>query len=107
MAFMEAEITRKQRWYSIDTDMGAWFIPTDVPNCTEAEALACVDEEDGDTIKELLRYTEGRELNEVSVLVGYGVRLSAPGYMDCTDWEVYTNKREALRAARDLEEDDF
>jgi len=29
---------------------------------------------------------------------GYGVRSSAPGYMDCTDWCVYETLREAKKA---------
>ena len=27
---------------------------------------------------------------------GYGARLSAPGYMDCTDWVVFDTEQEAI-----------
>lgn len=35
-------------------------------------------------------------------LWGYGVRASAPGYLDCTEWSVYRNKREATKAYNQL-----
>ena len=28
--------------------------------------------------------------------VGYGARLSAPGYLDCTDWVVFDTEQEAI-----------
>ena len=28
--------------------------------------------------------------------VGYGARLSAPGYMDCTDWTVFDTEQGAI-----------
>ena len=38
----------------------------------------------------------------IEIKKGYGVRLSARGYMDSTDWEVYGSKAEALKRAREL-----
>ncbi len=103
MSFMEAQMTYKTRWYSIETDCGTWFVETCDVNCTEAEAVAALDAEDADTVKELVQYTEGTEIVEpITVIVGYGVRASAPGYTDCTDWDVYTNKREAIKAYNEL-----
>lgn len=32
---------------------------------------------------------------EVTESWGYGARLSAPGYSDCTDWEVFDSVKEA------------
>ena len=29
-------------------------------------------------------------------IVGYGARLSAPGYLDCTDWCVFDTEQEAI-----------
>lgn len=29
-------------------------------------------------------------------VTGYGARLSAPGYMDCTDWCVFDTEQEAI-----------
>lgn len=34
---------------------------------------------------------------------GYGVRLSAPGYLDCTEWEVFDTEAEADAMAKELE----
>ena len=106
MSFMEPQITDKQDWFEIDTDNGIWYVPFNIPNCRVTDALACVENEDEDTIQELLLYTEGTELNEVTVVHGYGVRLSADGYMDCTEWDIFTNKREAMRAYRELQEEE-
>ena len=103
MAFMEPEMTIKLDWLELDTNYGLTWLPADVPNCSLEDALACLDNEDEATIRELLQYTEGTELHEIRVLRGYGVRLSAPGYLDCTHWDVFTNKREAERAYRELE----
>lgn len=33
---------------------------------------------------------------------GWGVRASSPGYLDCTEWEVFENKAEAELAYRTL-----
>lgn len=45
---------------------------------------------------------EGSELPSGRILYGYGVRLSAPD----SEWTVYTNKRKAKRALRELARDD-
>lgn len=37
---------------------------------------------------------------------GYGVRLSAPGYLDCTEWEVFDTSAERDSRAKELEEED-
>lgn len=102
MAFMEPVITSKIDWLSLDTNCGIYFVPLADANVNREQALQCLDNDDKETIKELLVYTEGTELHEVEIIHGYGIRLSANGYMDCTDWGVYANKREAIKALREL-----
>lgn len=46
----------------------------------------------------------GPERSRVS---GWGVRLSAPGYLDCTSWSVYDTRIEALRALADEVDGEF
>ena len=79
MSFMEAQITDKQWWLLIDGPCGVEALPEN----------------------DLSDYTENHEAYSAELVHGYGVRSSAPEYLDCTPWAVYTNKREAMRAYRD------
>jgi hypothetical protein len=98
MAFMRPEITGKQDWAGVETTAGFWWVPFDVLSKSEAESVRRGD------FEPLVKYTEGGRVSSSmsSVKKGYGVRLSAPGYMDATDWEVYSSKAEALRRGREL-----
>jgi hypothetical protein len=98
MAFMRPEVTDKQEWAEVETNSGTWWVPFDILSSSETESARRGD------FEPLLQYTEGTEAyNEQSgIKKGYGVRLSAPGYMDATDWEIYGAKKEALKRAREL-----
>lgn len=101
MAFMQPEVTEKQEWAEVETTAGIWWVPFDVLSKSEAESARRGD------FEPLLKYTEGNAvyLDQSGIKKGYGVRLSAPGYMDATDWEVYDNKKEALKRAKELVEE--
>ena len=79
MAFMEPEIVRCD-YYVIDGRHGTTFLPCDVePGATTAEQLRdYVEDYDADAI----------------VTVEHGIlgRLSAPGYLDCTEWTPYATR---------------
>lgn len=78
MSFMQQQITRKQKWYQIDTIReGIVVYPADM---FSAEWVA----EEWD-----------RPIEDVEIIEGYGARLSAPGYMDCTEWSVFNTPAEA------------
>lgn len=98
MAFMEPEVLDKQEWAEVETNNGTSWVPLDVLSASETASAKRGD------FEPLLKYTEGtRVYNDQSrIRKGYGVRLSAPGYMDSTEWEVYGSKKEALRRAREL-----
>jgi len=102
MAFMRPEITEKQEWAAVETNSGTWWVPFDVLSKSEAARAK------GGDFEPLLQYTEGTRVynDQSSIKKGYGVRLSAPGYMDATDWEVYGNLKEAQRRERELIEED-
>lgn len=40
--------------------------------------------------------------DEVEIVGKYGARLSAPGYLDCTDWCAGETEDEAVKAVDDL-----
>ena len=46
------------------------------------------------TIEKIRPYVEGKPLSWENVK-GYGARLSAPGYLDCTEWTVFDTEEEA------------
>lgn len=94
MSFMQKQITNKQRWLRVETNQGTEFLSVfdtgmDWPNS------AGLGEEALDTALEQLRdYCEGKPESWDNVK-GYGARLSAPGYMDCTEWAVFDTPEEA------------
>jgi hypothetical protein len=101
MAFMEPEVTGKDEWAEVETNSGTWWVPFDILSKSEAESARRGD------FEPLLQYTEGTQVysDQSSIRKGYGVRLSAPGYMDATEWEVYGSLKEAKRRARELVEE--
>ena len=111
MPFMEPQITNKMDWLAIDGN-GIEYLPEDIVDTRrirkllkieDAEALDLIIEQIiWSMIKDYVRVHSPAEIDSVEVITGYGVRLSAPGYMDCTDWEVYRSLWEANNRAREL-----
>ena len=80
--FMQVQITGKRKWLLITETYSPheeWYVPAD-----ECPTFP----KDNVTIDEV---------------IGYGVRESAPGYLDCTDWEVFTFLIEAEARAREID----
>ena len=97
--FMEPEITVKQRGWRIETKQGSTFLPgsvVDPPAYIKTGKV--IDEGDlgfTEIADEVSAYTDGGKVLEVEVVEGYFYRLSAPGYLDCTDWSVARTLKEA------------
>lgn len=105
MAHMQNEITGKQYGWSIDTKQGTFHIPSDVHPVPEyLVAGKQIDAGDVvfDSLVGILQQYCDEEIISVEVIFGYFARLSAPGYLDCTDWTCYATKGEAIRALRDI-----
>lgn len=94
MSFMQPEI-RFGRWFRVETDYGTEIVPVDLiigpgtPDQPMEEALA--------------PFCGGR-VESWEAVTGVGWRLSAPGYMDHTEWDVIpvdedTTKEQALQQA--------
>ena len=77
---MEPEITEKQTWYVVEGNCGTDFVPADV--CAVAD---------------IADYVESSTIESVETMEGYGARLSASGYLDCTDWSVFDSIKEAAQ----------
>lgn len=87
MAFMQPQIQFGD-WWEIET---------------ESEGMVLLPAE-GETEESLRRYYPEAEF---TLLEGqYGVRLSAPGYMDCTEWTVHDTEQLAKDALKEMYEDD-
>jgi|TARA_R110000824_G_scaffold193824_9_gene376248 hypothetical protein len=94
MAFMQQQIDRCD-WYEIETTDGTWFIPVDVEGYIHPELL---NTQHGKG--RLMAYTEchcSDMIERIEIIEdGFGARLSAPGYLDCTDWAVFKTEKEAV-----------
>ena len=97
MAFMDAQMTGKEFWYAVDGPMGTEFVPEDLTGYLDLNTLRRVREGSVDGTP-LAGYCENRRPWTIERVYGYGVRSSAPGYMDCTPWTVYHAKRDAVKA---------
>jgi hypothetical protein len=97
--FMTPEII-KDRWLCADGPRGTEYIPLDVWARNEIENIikSCQKDEaekDPEIVDTLSKYTENSEFWSLRVIGGYGARLSASGYLDCTEWSVFDTEREA------------
>jgi hypothetical protein len=96
MSFMQRQITKKLEWYEIETTCGTVFLPKE--DVGYFEGTISIDEVEQNvyprTIEKLSRYCEGK-IWSVETRIGYGARLSAPGYMDCTEWAVFDTPEQA------------
>ena len=75
-SFMEPQLTIKCAWWEIDSEEGVIFI-------------------DGTSslVPDMMPFGKWWTIN---LIYGYGARLSAAGYIDCTDWTVFDTEQEAI-----------
>ena len=77
------------KWIAIDGSDGITLVPADV--------IGDIGPEDNHDANVYQDYYEGK-VYSVEELTGYAARLSASGYMDCTEWMgVYDTAEEAAR----------
>lgn len=96
MSFMQPEIWQES-YYSLETNHGPEIIPVDVCGTLSP----CGHIEDEDVCQDCLRdhfgdYTEGDKIYSAELTDGWLYRLSAPGYMDCTDTGSADTEAEAI-----------
>lgn len=92
MSFMQQQVTNKQQWVEIDGTNGITFLPTDIAGTSGLQLGESTDEEE--ILEHYEDYYEGT-IHTVGLIEGFGARLSAPGYMDCTEWSVFDTEEEA------------
>ncbi len=96
--FMQPQIV-KDRWYAIDGTCGTTYVPFDVVGKLDGlerlgDRIDNDPPEHGSSLTNADTYYEG-DVESVEFIEGWGARLSAPGYMDCTDWAVCDTEVEA------------
>lgn len=94
-------------WVQVDGDNGTETIPADVVGAlpewddtlSDSDNLA----RQFATVRDYVETSRAFSIEKVS---GWGARLSAPGFLDCTEWAVFETEREALDYLRDMYGDD-
>lgn len=93
MSFMQKEI-RKDTYFEIETTEGTAIVPGHVSPRTCA------------TVAEFFaHYVTGNILNPdelIEVKEGWVARMSAPGYLDCTEWGAYPSYDDAYAALEEM-----
>ena len=87
---MLPEITDKQDWYCVDGNYGMEWIPVDVVGRVEVDPSYM-----GEVPEFLKDYCANTQVWSIEIVSGYGARLSASGYLDCTEWGVFGTPTEA------------
>lgn len=75
-------------YFEVETSVGTEIVPADVVNRTTETV----------SVELLLDYLEGKPNDpeaECERKMGWLARLSAPGYLDCTDWSAHATEQEA------------
>lgn len=94
MPFMQRQITEKQTWLELDGPHGIISIPYPSDQFDVEGTKAELDKETPDL--SIFSDAYPGEIWAASVIEGFGCRLSAPGYMDCTEWAVFQTEQECL-----------
>jgi hypothetical protein len=107
--FMQRQITGLQNWLRVETTHGTEFVSIADTSLfvRDSETLThpMTDPERSETATKIRQYTDGEPQSWENVK-GYGARLSAPGYLDCTEWAVFDTKEEAETYLYEMYPDD-
>ena len=112
MSFMQPEIVHGL-WLRVDTMSGTWFVPEDLvgPVFLKQDVLYEVEwdnlEEDSKLralVIDLEDFVEAdrTEIYELTLVEGWGGRMSAPGYMDRTEWTVLPEREDVEAVPEDM-----
>ena len=97
MGFMEREI-QEGGWVEVETSHGTQVIPADILDLGKLGEAIFTGNDDM-AYEAVEQYLEpGAKPDGVDAYTykwGFGARLSAPGYMDCTEWAVFDTEDEA------------
>jgi|TARA_R110000787_G_C13337150_1_gene437871 hypothetical protein len=89
MEFMQKQVTTQNRWLEIDGDQGITFVQYDFVYGSQNQKTCSPKKAD------CQGFYDGDKIYSIEIIDGYGARLSAPGYMDCTEWTVFKTQEQA------------
>jgi len=96
-------------WAEVETDQGTEYVQIDVTGEPGAWCGSEVTEDHGIVFANVAgffeQYVSGR-IRSIKRISGYGARLSAPGYLDCTEWAVFKTEAAAKEYLREMYHDD-
>lgn len=92
MSFMQPQIM-KDDWYEVEANNGTDYVP--VSACGKVKKT-----------KQLRDYVEGEPKSRKLLKGWFGARLSAPGFLDCTEWSVFKTVEEAEKYLEETYGDD-
>jgi hypothetical protein len=96
--FMQRQITGNENWLRVETSNGTDFVRIADTSLfvrnSEQVSQPLTDDERAATVERIRPYCEGTPESWENIK-GYGARLSAPGYLDCTEWTVFDTKEDA------------
>src|SRR5262249_27430880 len=85
-------------WLAVETDWGVEYVSereVGYIGLEPGESMDSACPECQRARRALRPYLMGRP-EEVTLIKGYGARISAPGYLDCSEWLVFPSEAEAL-----------
>jgi hypothetical protein len=98
MAHLQKQITVKQAWVEVETDNGTEYLDAATLGLmvrdSQNNTHPLTDKQREQIISKMSQYVQGT-IQEWKTIRGYGARMSAPGYLDCTDWTVFETAEEA------------
>jgi hypothetical protein len=100
MSFLEPQLV-KGEWVEVDGPAGTEWIDADLVGTAEPYQGPAIP-----IPESLADYCENRTVTEVKLIEGWGARLSAPGYLDCTPWTVFSTEEEAQKYLDEQADDD-
>ena len=112
MSYMQPEIVHGL-WLRVDTMNGTWWVPEDLvdPVFLKQDVAYEIDwpnlEEDSN-LKALVYALEDfvdadvYDIYELTLVEGWGGRMSAPGYLDCTEWTVLPDREDVEAVLEDM-----
>lgn len=101
MSFMEPQI-EYGHWLLVETRTSGYTLPESLFPGEDIIGIAGNDDR-WDLLKD---YVDTSGIVAVDTATGFGARLSAPGYLDCTDWTFFDTEKEAEEYLADLMGDD-
>ena len=111
MSFMEQQI-EYGTWLQVNTTNGIECIPSMLFN--EEQVRKILDNDDPDPDRDAMKILYGLLSGFMSsvpysaeLIDGYGARMSAPGYMDCKEWSVFSDVLAAQEYLTEMYGDEF